>query len=409
MRSMASGHRPVAIGEAQEMTIEIRMPAFSATMESAKLISWLVEEGASVEKGQVIAEVETDKAVAEIESPVSGTVKRIMVQAGDDDVKVEVPLIELSTDDSDSEPESAPRAGAASAAALSDGTAPETPRFGRRVAAAPAARRAAKDAGIDIEEVAGTGPGGRITRQDVLNYSRSATPGPDDPALKLPSLRFSIARAMVRSKTTVPHFYTETDIFIDRLIALKKETSNKNPDVRVTITAFLILAVSRALADVREANYRWENNSIVRKEACDIAVAVDVGDGVVAPVIRNADKMDALRVATRLGRLVADARSGSLKQTDLGDASLTISNLGMFSIDRFYPIVNVPEPLIVGIGRARREAVVVDDEIVIRSVITMTLSADHRVIDGAVAGRFAGSLKHHIENEAPATSAGSEK
>jgi pyruvate dehydrogenase E2 component (dihydrolipoamide acetyltransferase) len=195
----------------------------------------------------------------------------------------------------------------------------------------------------------------------------------------------------------VPHFYTETDIIIDELIRLKHEIGQSNPDAKISLTTLLILGVARALGDVPEASLRWENDGVVRKDSCDIGIAVDVGSGVIAPVIRNVDKMNAVQVADQLKELSTQARAGTIKQSDLGDASLTISNLGMFSIDRFYPIINIPEPMIVGVGRARRTAVVVGDEVKIRSVLTVTLCVDHRVIDGAIAGRFADALKQHLE------------
>lgn len=385
------------------MTTQIRMPAFSATMETGRLINWLVEEGASIEKGDVIAEVETDKAIAEIESPVAGTVQKILVPAGDDDIEIEVPLIEISSDASGSEPavKTEPeRSGKQEAVAdLSDSHAnsPQIKRQESRIAAAPSARRTAKDSGVDLAKVVGTGPNSRITKQDVLEYVRSNEFGSKATDAKTSPLRLAIARAMVQSKTTVPHFYTETDIVIDELIRLKHEVGQSHPDAKISLTVLLIIGVAKALGAVPEANWRWENGSVVHKESCDIGVAVDVGPGVIAPVIRNVDAMNVVQVAARLKELSTQARTGTIKQSDLGDASLTISNLGMFSIDRFYPIINIPEPMIVGVGRARRLAVVIDDNVKIRSVLTVTLSVDHRVIDGAIAGRFADALKHHLE------------
>jgi pyruvate dehydrogenase E2 component (dihydrolipoamide acetyltransferase) len=386
------------------MTTQIRMPAFSATMETGRLINWLVEEGASIEKGDVIAEIETDKAVAEIESPVSGIVQKILVPAGDDDIDVEVPLIEISTDVSggpEAAMETEPESSAIPEAVADDcGNRPNSPQpksTGPRIAAAPSARKIAKDAGVDLAELIGSGPNGRITNQDVLDHLRKNDPGKKATDAKTQALRIAIARAMVQSKTTVPHFYTETDIVIDELIRLKQEIGSSNPDVKISLTALLVMGVARAHGDVPEASLRWEDGSIVHKDSCDIGVAVDVGSGVIAPVIRNVETMDVVQVAVQLKELSAQARAGTIKQSDLGDASLTISNLGMFSIDRFYPIINIPEPMIVGVGRARRSAVVVGDEVKIRSVLTVTLSVDHRVIDGAIAGRFADALKQHLE------------
>jgi pyruvate dehydrogenase E2 component (dihydrolipoamide acetyltransferase) len=202
---------------------------------------------------------------------------------------------------------------------------------------------------------------------------------------------------MTLSKATVPHFYTETDIIIDELIRLKHEFSQSNPDAKISLTTLLILGVANAFRDVPAARLRWESDGVVRKDSCDIGIAVDVGSGVIAPVIRNVETLDVVQVADQLKELSAQARAGTINQSDLGDASLTISNLGMFSIDRFYPIINIPEPMIIGVGRARRTAVVIGDEVKIRSVLTVTLSVDHRVIDGAIAGRFADALKQHLE------------
>jgi pyruvate dehydrogenase E2 component (dihydrolipoamide acetyltransferase) len=394
------------------MTTQIRMPAFSATMETGRLINWLVEEGASIEKGDVIAEVETDKAVAEIESPVSGTVQKILVPAGDDDIKVEAPLIEINTGISESEPatgtesESPPMQGAQADHGDNHPKSSALKSSEPRIAAVPSARRAAKDAGVDLADIVGSGPNGRITKQDVLDHVQKNDLGTKAADAEMSTLRLAVARAMVQSKTTVPHFYTETDIVVDELIRLKRHIAQSNPAAKISLTALLILGVAKALRDVPEASLRWENDGVVRKDSCDIGIAVDVGSGVIAPVIRNADMMDAVQVADQLEEISAQARAGTIKQSLLGDASLTISNLGMFSIDRFYPIINIPEPMIVGVGRARRSAVVVGDEVKIRSVLTVTLSVDHRVIDGAIAGRFAGALKQHLESPSTMTSLG---
>ncbi len=385
------------------MTTQIRMPAFSATMETGRLINWLVEEGASIEKGDVIAEIETDKAVAEIESPVSGIILKILVPSGDDDIEIDVPLVEISTGDSTTD--SAVEAEVESPVTpetIADGSGDRAnsqplKSRGPRIASAPSARRLAKDAGVNLADVTGSGPNGRITNQDVLDYLNKNESGAQAADVETSTLRLAIARAMALSKATVPHFYTETDIIIDELIRLKYEIGQSNPDAKISLTALLILGAAKALGDVPEARLRWENDGVVRKDSCDIGIAVDVGPGVIAPVIRNVDKMDAVQVADQLKELSTQARSGTIKQSDLGDASLTISNLWMFSIDRFYPIINIPEPMIVGVGRARRTAVVVGDEVKIRSVLTVTLCVDHRVIDGAIAGRFADALKQHLE------------
>jgi pyruvate dehydrogenase E2 component (dihydrolipoamide acetyltransferase) len=387
------------------MTTVIRMPAFTATMESGKLINWLVDEGATVEKGQVIAEVETDKAIAEIESPVAGEVLRILVAAGDDDIDVEVPLVELrSARDGDGDGSSGPTpqdtpvdVDTAQVTHESDKALAQDENLEERVPASPSARRVARDAGINLEEVKGSGPGGRITKEDVVAHVNSASSAKKVQPAEISPMRLAIAKSMVQSKTSVPHFYTETDVVIDDLVRLKDQLSSSNPGIRITLTTLLVQAVAKALDEVKEAKFRWENGNVEFKEGCDIGVAVAVDSGIVVPVIRNADALSVLEIASRLNQFVADARAGSLRQSDLGDASLTLSNLGMYSIDAFYPIVNMPEPLIVGVGRLRRIPVAVDDEVEIHGVVTITLAVDHRVIDGATAGRFATALQHHIE------------
>jgi pyruvate dehydrogenase E2 component (dihydrolipoamide acetyltransferase) len=246
---------------------------------------------------------------------------------------------------------------------------------------------------VDLGNVDGTGPSGRITKDDVLEYVESlnlrSSQKPDT------SLRNAVARAMIAAKSSVPHFYAETDIIVDGLLEEKRRL--KASGNHTTVTAHVIRAVATALSEIEELKYRWEGEEIRYKAECDIAVAVDVGEGVIAPVIRGADQMDAVAIGQRLSELIEAAKSKSLKQSALGDASLTISNLGMFAIDRFYPIINLPEPLIVGIGRIRRSPCPDGDTIVLRNVITITQSIDHRVIDGAVAGRFAEKLQGIIE------------
>jgi pyruvate dehydrogenase E2 component (dihydrolipoamide acetyltransferase) len=382
------------------MIKEIRMPAFSATMETAKLANWLIEEGAAINKGDVVAEVETDKALAEIESPISGIISRILVPAGDNDIAVDVPLVEIYTDASGIEDPAKLSPGSSDLTGSSGSEEPPLPvSSDRRVAASPSARREARHAGVSLHDIAASGVQGRISRQNVLDYVGKTVPANETEMIEASPLRVAIAKAMVRSKSTVPHFYTETDVEIDRLIRLKTEITRTNPDTRISLTALLIMCIAKALQDVPQASLRWEtdNNSIVRKDSCDIGFAVDVNPGVIAPVIRNVDSMNVKEVATQLKTLAEQARAGQIKQSDLGDASLTVSNLGMFSIDRFYPIINTPEPMIIGIGRARRSALVINEKIEICSVLTITLAVDHRVIDGAIAGKFAGSLKQHIE------------
>jgi len=387
----------------------IKMPAFSVTMEAGKLLSWLVAPGDAVTKGQVLAEVETDKAVATIEAPEAGKVVELLVTAGDDDVAVNTGLAVLLFE---GEP-----AAIASCAAAARPTAPiappvaqrgegDAPQSVPRVRASPAARAMARKRGIDLRHVVGSGPRGRVVRADLTGVSAAeagvngaATPAAAKPADRTQQLRLAMARALVHTKATVPHFYAEVDIGLDALMALRQQVTATAAGRRApTITAYLIRAAALALREVPAANRSWAGDGIQQRSACHIGCAVGLPERVALPVMRDADRMTVEQVGQDLQRLAGLARADALTQRDMGDASLTISNLGMHGIDRFFPIINVPEALMLGIGQARRVVCVVDDLIGVRTVMSCTVSVDHRVIDGELVGRFLQAFKRLIES-----------
>jgi len=387
----------------------IKMPAFSVTMEAGKLLSWLVAPGDAVTKGQVLAEVETDKAVATIEAPEAGQVVELLVTAGDDDVAVNTGLAVLLF-----EGEPAAIAPCAAAARPTAPIAPpvaqrgegDTPQSVPRVRASPAARAMARKRGIDLRHVVGSGPRGRIVRADLAGVSAAeagvngaATPAVAKPADRTQQLRLAMARALVHTKATVPHFYAEVDIGLDALMALRQRVATTAAGGRApTVTAYLIRAAALALREVPAANRSWAGDGIQQRSACHIGCAVGLPDRVALPVMRDADRMTVQQVGQDLQRLAGLARADALAQRDMGDASLTISNLGMHGIDRFFPIINVPEALMLGIGQARRVVSVVDDLIGVRTVMSCTVSVDHRVIDGELVGRFLQAFKRLIES-----------
>ncbi|MBT8446763.1 MAG: 2-oxo acid dehydrogenase subunit E2 [Gammaproteobacteria bacterium] len=383
------------------------MPAFSSTMETGKLLNWLVEEGAEVSKGDLLAEIETDKAIAELEAPATGRLVNVLVPASEDDIDVNTPLAELSTDGAGV---TAPGDANPAAAAPAESPAPvararEVSGAGGRVPASPAARRAARDAGIELADVHGTGPGGRVTEADVEAHaagavSRAPAAAAGQASDKVRAMRHAIAKAMVHAKTTVPHFYAETDVMADALIDAKQRAAAAGGAARVTLTALLVRAAALALKDVPEANRHWDEGGAVAFDTINIGVAVAVEAGVVVPVIRSADALSLEETAVELESLSSAARQNSLRQSQLGAASLTISNLGMHGIDRFYPVINVPEPMIIGIGRTRRVPVVIDDMIAIRSVMTCSFAVDHRVVDGALCGSYAQAFRQRLEDPA---------
>jgi len=391
----------------------IKMPAFSVTMEAGKLLSWLVAPGDAVTKGQVLAEVETDKAVATIEAPEAGKVVELLVTAGDDDVAVNTGLAVLLFE---GEP-----AAIASCAAAARPTAPiappvaqrgegDAPQSVPRVRASPAARAMARKRGIDLRHVVGSGPRGRVVRADLTGVSAAeagvngaATPAAAKPADRTQQLRLAMARALVHTKATVPHFYAEVDIGLDALMALRQQVAATAAGRRApTITAYLIRAAALALREVPAANRSWAGDGIQQRSACHIGCAVGLPERVALPVMRDADRMTVEQVGQDLQRLAGLARADALTQRDMGDASLTISNLGMHGIENFTAIINPPEVAILSVSGVKKMPVVVDaggeDKIVIKSVMQITLSVDHRIIDGLVATRFLNQIKAYVEN-----------
>jgi pyruvate dehydrogenase E2 component (dihydrolipoamide acetyltransferase) len=400
------------------MPMIIKMPAFSATMETAKLLRWLVAPGDSVSKGQVLAEIETDKAVATIEAPESGQLLELLVPAGEEDLPVSTHLAILASggDEHVERPAASPPPSPLTASVTHPGRSFES-RSPSRVRASPAARALARQRGLDLSKLAGSGPRGRVVSADVLGLASSvsaATPvrtvagalsagsevaAPQaEGAERAAQLRLSMARALVHAKTSVPHFYAELDIGVDALMESRKKVALGGERRAPTVTAYLIRAAAAALREVPAVNRYWAGQSIEQHSACNIGCAVGLHDRVALPVLRHVDRLSLGQVDEELRRLSGLARSGALMQKDMGDASLTISNLGMHGIDRFFPIINVPESLILGIGQARRIVHVVDDLIGLKTVLSCTVSVDHRVIDGELVGRFLQAFKGAMED-----------
>jgi pyruvate dehydrogenase E2 component (dihydrolipoamide acetyltransferase) len=386
----------------------IKMQAFSATMEAGKLLSWLVAPGDAFAKGQVLAEVETDKAVATIEAPEAGRVVELLVTASDEDVPVNAGLavVQFEGEPAAVTPavastRSAPDAAAAGVQPAGRGAAPQPPQ---RPRASPAARALARRRGLDLGQVVGSGPRGRIVRADLEGVSTAAAGEPAVAAVaasagdRTGQMRRAMARALVHAKATVPHFYAEVDIGLDALVALRQQVAATTVDGRApTITAYLIRAAALALREVPAANRSWAEDAIQQRSACHVGCAVGLPERVALPVVRDADRLTVQQIAQELRRLAGLARADALTQRDMGDASLTISNLGMHGIDRFFPIINVPEALMLGIGQARKVVCAVEDLIGLRTVISCTASVDHRVVDGELAGRFLQAFSRFIE------------
>ena len=434
------------------MATTIRMPEVLTGVTEAAIATWLVEVGQPVEVGTPLAEIETDKAVVEYASEIAGTVLELLaaegtgVAIGDPIVivgaageTVDTPLAPVTGDEPASpqtgdEPPvpSAPVGPAAPATSAVADAAPVTaaavdvapaepaPTTERRFVS-PLVRRLARERGIDLTAISGTGPNGRIVRRDIDGADAAAsapayTAAPDTappPArreaasaaadegafdeIPLTGMRRAIARRLAESKSTVPHFYLVADCRVDRLLELRREVNESAP-VRVSVNDFVLKAVAGALRAVPDANATWGETVIRRHHDVDIAVAVAIEGGLVTPVVRGTDRLSLSEISAAVADVAERARVGRLKQHELEGGSFAVSNLGMYGTKEFSAIINPPQAGILAVGAARKAPVVEEDQLVVGSVMTITLSADHRVIDGAVGAQLLAAILERIEN-----------
>lgn len=404
------------------MATVVRMPEVLANTSAAVIQAWLVAVGQQIAVGDPIAEIETDKAVVEYAAEVGGTLGRLLAEPGSmiavgDPIAVVLAPGETA---SDVDPDLAGGAAQTIAEPQAQATGAPEPTFdGQRLFATPLVRKLAKEKGIDLRSVAGTGPGGRIVRRDLDRLPARepmpepvrepkpepvpapapvvATGGPGYTDVPLTGMRRAIARRLTESKTTVPHFYLAADCRVDALLTLRASV-NAAAAVKVSVNDFILKAAAAALVEVPEANAIWNGDSIRRFDAADIAVAVAVEGGLLTPVLRGVDTTALSVLATRVADLAERARSGRIHQHELEGGSFSVSNLGMFGVNEFSAILNPPHSGILAVGGAVQRPVVVDGELTVGTVMTVTLSADHRVIDGAVAARWMAAFVRRIEN-----------
>lgn len=423
------------------MATLIRMPEVLANSEEAAIQTWLVALGDDVTVGVPLAEVETEKATVEYAAEAEGTVLRLLVEAGLP-VTVGTPIAILgekgeNIDDLLGESPAAPTAGTTpthTPARESEGTpvasAPSAPDASRtstgseRRFVSPLVRRLVRERDLDLLGVAGTGPGGRIVRRDVegLKPKRAlattapaeavaatapvvvAAPAPVAPAedaggtdIPHTAMRKAIARRLTLSKSTVPHFYLVADCRVDKLLALRR-TVNSSGSIKVSLNDFVVKAAAGAFQDVPEANATWGETAIRRHDTVDISIAVGIDGGLVTPVLRSAHTLSLTEVSRSITDLAKRAREGKLRQQELEGGSFAISNLGMYGITEFSAIINPPQSAILAVGLARVVPVVNDGAIAVGTVMTVTLSADHRVLDGVLAAQWLGAFVKRIEN-----------
>jgi pyruvate dehydrogenase E2 component (dihydrolipoamide acetyltransferase) len=401
--------------------VPILMPQAGNTMEEGTIVSWRVKEGDTIQVGQVICEIETDKATIEYESPEAGRLARIIAQASQT-VPVKEPIALLAYTDADAEAFLAGSGSAASAAAerpttvaqsaSTVATAAPSPTSQRsttaasataagRIKASPAARRIAAERGMELATIgAGSGPGGRILSTDIENSGlAAAATGASRPTterrLAMSKMRRAIALNLQQSKQTIPHFYVRMTIDADPLLAFYRE---RKPQTACTLNDVVVLAVGRAMAEFPGVRSQIVGNEIVEYPHANIGVAVGVEEGLIVPVVLGVDTMSLAQLAVEARRVVDSARKGILE--NIGKGNFTITNLGMFGVEEFSAIINPPESGILAVGAAREAVIVESGALRPGRVMAMTLSADHRVVDGVLAAKFTARLKDILEHPA---------
>jgi pyruvate dehydrogenase E2 component (dihydrolipoamide acetyltransferase) len=411
------------------MAIEIVMPVLSAGMEEATLARWLKAEGDRVAVGDVLAEVETDKATMEMEAEAAGILGKRLVADGTAGVPVNSPIAILLAEGESLPADAGTAAPAAPVAVVEAAPAVVVPAPATtgtdRVLSSPLARRLASRYGVDLSGLTGSGPKGRVVRLDVERAREagpSAVPTPasvaapapaakaapiaaavplDRPHVALPnsSMRKTIARRLTESKQTVPHFYLTVDVELDALLALRKDLNGRpNADYRLSVNDFIVKAVALALRQVPAANASWTDEAIIQWSDVDVCVAVATDGGLLTPIVAKADQLGLATLSNRVKDLAARARDGGLKPEEFQGGGFTISNLGMYGITAFSAIVNPPQACILAVGAAEERAVVRDGALAVRTMMTCTLSVDHRAVDGAVGAAFLAAFKPLLED-----------
>ncbi|KPD12418.1 pyruvate dehydrogenase complex dihydrolipoamide acetyltransferase [Phaeobacter sp. 11ANDIMAR09] len=432
------------------MPTEILMPALSPTMEEGTLAKWLVKEGDTIQSGDLIAEIETDKATMEFEAVDEGVIGKILISEGSEGVKVNTAIAVLledgeSADDigaaaapaapaaAAKEVAAAPSAGAGEAAAPPPTSAAPAAADGSRIFASPLARRIAADKGLDLSGITGSGPRGRIVKADVEGAtaapkataapaaaSSSApaapAPAPTGPSsdmvarmyegrsyeeVTLDGMRKTIAARLTEAKQTVPHFYLRRDIQLDALLKFRSQLNKQleGRGVKLSVNDFIIKAVALALQAVPDANAVWAGDRVLKMKASDVAVAVAIEGGLFTPVLQDSELKSLSALSGEMKDLAARARDRKLAPHEYQGGSFAISNLGMFGIDNFDAIVNPPHAGILAVGAGAKKPVVgADGELKVATVMSVTMSVDHRVIDGALGAQLLQAIVENLEN-----------
>ncbi|MFZ4533269.1 MAG: pyruvate dehydrogenase complex dihydrolipoamide acetyltransferase [Alsobacter sp.] len=448
------------------MSVNVLMPALSPTMEKGNLAKWLKKEGDTIKSGDVIAEIETDKATMEVEAVDEGILARIVVPEGTADVAVNALIAVIASEGEDPKavaagggaaPASAPASVAAATSASSPASAPATATqvaapqpalaSGDRVFASPLARRIAREAGVDISAVSGSGPHGRVVERDVraaieggtakaapattaaaapaaapaLVAKPAAAPAPvaaasDDQIKRLyepgsyeevphDTMRKVIARRLLEAKQTIPHFYLTVDCELDALLQLREQINASAPNdkdgkpaFKVSVNDFVIKALALALVRVPEANVTWTEGSMLKHRHADVGVAVSIPGGLITPVVRKAETKTLSAISNEMKDYAARAKVRKLKPEEYQGGSSAVSNLGMFGIKDFAAVINPPHSSILAVGAGEQRVVVKNGAPAVATVMSVTLSTDHRAVDGALGAELIGAFRRLIEN-----------
>ena len=423
------------------MPINVLMPALSPTMTEGNLAKWLKKEGDAIKAGDVIAEIETDKATMEVEAVDEGRLGKILVAAGTEGVKVNdvIAVILEEGEDAGAIKAGAPAAAPApkpTVAPSSSATAPAptpgkamrapAPATGGRVFASPLAKRIAQEHGLDLSKIIGSGPNGRVVRADIEKAKTSggakAAPAAARPAAQAPvitgaqgfgepafdlvphtTMRKTIARRLQESKQFVPHFYLQIDCDIDRLLKVREEINAVAPKegagaYKLSVNDFILKAAAIALKQVPAANASWSDDGVKLYKTADVSVAVSIPNGLITPVIRRAEDKRLSEISNEMKELAGRAKQGKLKPEEYTGGGFSLSNLGMFGIKNFAAIINPPQGCILSVGAGVQQPVVRDGAVTVATLMGCTLSVDHRVVDGAIGAEYLAAFKRLIEN-----------
>jgi len=415
------------------MSVDILMPALSPTMEEGTLSKWLVKEGDKVESGDLIAEIETDKATMEVEAIEDGIIGKILVSEGQESIKVNSPIAILLSEgenlsenaistDSNKEIKKEVQKNKENVVqindiknndeiskSISDNTTKSyfKPDKLERIFVSPLAKRIAKQRDIPLSSIKGSGPHGRILKIDVDNFDIKKIEYPslnnlesnNFEIVKNSAMRKTIAERLVKSKNEAPHFYLSLDCNIDELLKVRKAINSKsNDEYKISVNDMIIKASSAALLKVPKANASWENENTKYFNNTDISVAVAIEGGLITPIVKNVQSKGLLEISMDMKDLANKAKDGKLQPEEYLGGSFSISNLGMYGIKEFSAVINPPQGCILAVGSGEKRPIVINNEISIATIMTVTLSCDHRVVDGAVGAEFLSEFKNLIEN-----------